>query len=265
MRCSGCGNEIPDWAGGVCYTCGRIHREEKRFGAHPSARKRARMTPATPAARPRSVRRGRVTLPPRLAPATSFEPPGHCPICGQDVPQNELEDHVELHTRLQRSGVSTRARLPQHEAPKSQPSADTVPGQAPLQVRRRAVNRLLEDIYGKKCLVSDILRSGGVDQADITRVYERRLNGFFDELLAVWRVAFAGELAPGAWYVITRNYGFDGVTPAPIEALAEELAVAPQRVSEIRTQALKALRAPASRSYLEAITITVAHRQLKKT
>lgn len=33
-RCSRCGNEIPDWAHGVCPVCVRIARDETRYGKH---------------------------------------------------------------------------------------------------------------------------------------------------------------------------------------------------------------------------------------
>ncbi len=36
MRCTQCGNEIPAWANGICYVCGRISREERRYGRHSS-------------------------------------------------------------------------------------------------------------------------------------------------------------------------------------------------------------------------------------
>ena len=266
MRCDGCGNELPAWANGVCHVCGRIRREERRFGAHPSARKRARQAPAPPSSQTSNAGSGGsgITLPPWL---TSFERSGHCPICGQDVPQDRLEEHIELHTRLRRGGVSARARPAgrsvQQQAPKSAPSENAVPEQTPLQVSRRAVNRLLEDIYRKKYLLSDILRKGGISQADITRIHEKRLREFCNELLAMWGVAFAGELASGAWYIITRSYGLDGVPPAPVERLAQELGLAQKRANEILAETLSVLRVPASREHLESMTITVALQELR--
>ena len=142
------------------------------------------------------------------------------------------------------------------------PLGNSAHGQTPLQVRRQAINRLLAEINGKTYLLSDILRNGGVGQADITRIHEERLVNFIDELLTIWRVAFAGELASGAWYVLTRSYGLDGVSPASYERLAEELAVPQQRVVEIRTKTLKVLRAPASRRHWKSLTVIVARRQL---
>jgi hypothetical protein len=32
MICPKCGNQIPQWANGVCYTCARIEKEHRRFG-----------------------------------------------------------------------------------------------------------------------------------------------------------------------------------------------------------------------------------------
>jgi hypothetical protein len=47
-RCAQCGNEIPDWSGGVCPVCGRITQGEKRFWR--GARKRPRPRPMQRAA-----------------------------------------------------------------------------------------------------------------------------------------------------------------------------------------------------------------------
>jgi DNA-directed RNA polymerase sigma subunit (sigma70/sigma32) len=143
-------------------------------------------------------------------------------------------------------------------------SDDDVPPSETQQVRRRGINRLLADIYGKKHFLSDILRDGGISQADITRIYEEQLRIFLDELLAIWRVAFAGELTPGAWYILTRSYGLDGIASTLTERLAQELAISQQSVSEIHAQTLKILRAPASRSHLESLTIVVARQQLRR-
>jgi hypothetical protein len=273
MRCSGCGNELPDWANGVCYVCGRIRREEKRFGAHPSARKQARSTP-TPASGPvpRSDGSGsNITLPPWLVSAKS----DHCPVCGQEVPQDRLEEHIELHRRLIVASAShgstskASARLPgqpaQSQVPKAVLAGEGGTGQTPLQIRRRAINQLLADIYGRKYFLSDILRHGGISQADITKIYEGHLTRFLDELLTLWQIAFAGELAAGAWHLITRNYGLDGASPLPVERLAQEIAISPQQVREGSAQTLRILRTPASREHLESMTLTVAHQQLERT
>lgn len=37
--CPKCGNEIPDWAAGVCYRCLRIGKDEKRFGRRGGGRR----------------------------------------------------------------------------------------------------------------------------------------------------------------------------------------------------------------------------------
>lgn len=272
MRCSGCGNEVPGWANGVCYVCGRIEREEKRFGARPSARKRTRPTPA-PTPGPASSASGGgsgIALPPWLASAEA----GHCPICGQEAPQDKLEEHIELHRQLKAASTSRRstpeapARTPdqpaQRQVPQAVPAGEGGPGQTSRQIRRRAINQLLADIYGRKYFLSDILRHGGISQADITKIYEGHLTRFLDELLATWRIAFAGELVAGAWQIVTRSYGLDGVAPLSTDQLTQELAVSPQRAIEIVTQTLSILRTPASREHLESMTLTVARQELGK-
>ncbi len=33
MRCSKCGNTVPDWAKGICYRCVQIDKDRKRYGS----------------------------------------------------------------------------------------------------------------------------------------------------------------------------------------------------------------------------------------
>lgn len=114
------------------------------MAAHPSARKQARSTPS-PA--PRAHGSGsNITLPPGCASAES----DHCPVCGQEVPQDRLEEHLELHRRLKVASASRRstprapAQVPGLPAQSQVPQAVTAggggTGQTPLQIRRRAIN-----------------------------------------------------------------------------------------------------------------------------
>ena len=54
MICPHCGNQILEWAGGVCYVCDRIAKEQRRYGRRSKARKRStpmpvpEVTPANP-------------------------------------------------------------------------------------------------------------------------------------------------------------------------------------------------------------------------
>ncbi len=269
MRCSECGNQMQPWANGICYTCGRIQYETKRFGAHPSARKRAHQTSTDlpPQAQPAGGGGGGLFLPPWLTQVEPPPPPDHCPVCGQEVPQAQLERHLQIHKRLsaargRSARLTSRALPPPHKHPEAEPpsisTAAAEPDEAPLRTQRRGINRLLADIYGGPRFLSDILRAGGISQADITRIYEERLTDFLDALLAAWRVAFTGELIAGSWYILTRCYGLDGAPGASIPYLAQALNVSEPRVIEIRNLALRVLRAPASRSNLEGLTVAVA-------
>jgi DNA-directed RNA polymerase sigma subunit (sigma70/sigma32) len=129
--------------------------------------------------------------------------------------------------------------------------------------RRHAVNELLTDIYEKRYFLSDILRKGGVSQAEISTIYEERLLTFLDQLLAMWETAFVGKLDPGSWHVLTHSYGLDGLPRASALSLAQELALPEQRVTELRQDALRSLRTPACSGYLEHLAITVARLQFE--
>lgn len=271
MRCPGCGNKIPDWAGGVCYTCGRIRSEERRFGIHPSAHKRARPAPALTRLQP--LRAGNAgddfTLPPWLTQVEPQSPAEHCPVCGEEVPQNRLEEHIELHRRM------STARLHREQPAKGPPSAPrntataanadagAIPTATPDRIRRGGINRLLADIYNEPRLLSDILRDGDVSHPEIIRLASRNLPGFIEALLDTWRVAFVGELAPGAWYILTRSYGLDGRPPISVGLLARELGIAQETASKVLSETLSLLRTPVLRRDLESLTIIVARRHLR--
>ena len=279
MRCSGCGNTMPSWAGGNCPTCDRIRRDEQRFGAHPSFHKQTRPT-SDEAWQPTSgvvqgEGGGRFTLPRWLTEAETSISSYRCRVCGGEIPQEEIRDHLKLHARPRRGGRTQGQARQQPLRPDKSPSLPR--GTDPLypagaasvqpwpQVRRRrhAVNELLTDIYEKPCFLSDILRKGGVSQADITSIYEERLLTFLDQLLVVWESVFAGKLAPGAWHVLMRSYGLGGLPRASAQRLAQELAIPEQRVNELRQDALGSLRTPACSSYLEHLALTVARQQLE--
>jgi len=69
MRCTQCGNEIPTWANGICYVCGRIGREERRYGRHISGYAQAHHKPGDgcPASQP-GQRRTRKVRPAKRPP-----------------------------------------------------------------------------------------------------------------------------------------------------------------------------------------------------
>ena len=140
-----------------------------------------------------------------------------------------------------------------------------MPPATPDRVRRGGINRLLADIYGEPRLLSEILRDGNVSQLDISRIASRNLPGFIEVLLATWRVAFAGELVAGAWYILTRIYGLDGHPPMSVEPLAQELGIVRESASTVLSETLSLLRTPVLRRDLESLTIIVARRYLRST
>lgn len=161
-------------------------------------------------------------------------------------------------TRLPKQPLPTLSKHTEVEPPPAPKAADAKPDEGPLKIRRRGINRLLADIYGKPHFLSAVLRSGGISQADINQIYEEWLPDFLDAILVVWRVAFAGELTTGGWYILTRSYGLDGAPPTSVRYLAQALSISEQRVIEIRDLTLRVLRTPISRSHLESLTVTVA-------
>jgi|WetSurMetagenome_2_1015567.scaffolds.fasta_scaffold286107_1 hypothetical protein len=279
MRCSGCGNTIPSWAGGSCPTCQRNRRDERRFGAHPSFCRQTRPTSEEAGLPPSGTVQGggggRFTLPAWLIQAESSIPSHHCRVCGCEIPQDEINDHLKLHARARRGG-RTQGQIrqkplrpggcpavPDGADPLCRTDATSVQPSPQVRRRRHAVNKLLTDIYETRYFLSDILRKGGVSQADITTIYEERLLTFLDQLLAVWETALADKLAPGTWHLLMRSYGLGGLPRASAISLAQELAIPEQRVNELHQNALRSLRAPACSGYLEHLAITVARQQFE--
>lgn len=239
MRCSSCGNIVPSWAGGSCPMCARNRRDERRFGAHPSFRRQARPTSEAAGPPPSGVVQGGggFTLPAWLEQAETSISSYHCRVCGCDIPQNKITDHLKLHARARRGGREQGQTRQKPSRPGGYPalpdradslcSAEAASVQTAPQVRQRrlAVNELLTDIYEKRYFLSDILRKGGVSQTDITTIYAERFLAFLDELLAVWEIAFGGKLAPGTWHILMHSYSLDGLPRASTQRLAQELAI----------------------------------------
>jgi len=77
MRCTQCGNEIPTWANGICYVCGRISREERRYGRHIAGYAQAHQQPddglpAPPPAQRRTRKTRSAKRPPPDTPARAL-------------------------------------------------------------------------------------------------------------------------------------------------------------------------------------------------
>lgn len=116
--CPTCGNQIPEWANGVCYTCTRNKREQKRYG-----KRRPDKRPLSPETEPPTKKR-RVT----------------CSLCGKKIRQDRLPSHqwhahaVKPFTNLPNK---KKTSLPPFPRPKKQTQTETPQPLAPHSLNQR--------------------------------------------------------------------------------------------------------------------------------
>jgi AraC-like DNA-binding protein len=77
------------------------------------------------------------------------------------------------------------------------------------QTRLQSINRLLEDIYGHPCRLSDILHDAGMGEDEITRLRRDHLDVYLAMLLRRWRSWMAETLPSRRNDVIVRRYGLN--------------------------------------------------------
>jgi hypothetical protein len=275
MRCAGCGNEIAAWANGICYVCGRISREERRYGRHIAGHDQAHHEPVkmTPALSPDNRSAGNA-LPPRIL---SHEPPplppDECPICGQAVPQELLEQHVNGHKRLLGVGLSPasipRAGPVQVEASPKEPTSDSIVHRAAWSPRqqqlcRQGINGLLEAIYRRPRLLSEIMLDGGLDEIAVDSIRQRRLVPFLRSVVQAWELDFSRSLQGPRWYILARRFSLDGEPALTLADIGLELSLSGERVRQLEKSAVSRLRSRKRSERLEGLVVCAARRCLEE-
>lgn len=270
MRCTECGNQIPAWANGICYVCGRISGEERRYGRHISGHAQAHHEPVEMFSALLPDDRGAEdTLPPSEPPPL---PPDQCPICGQDVPQELLEQHVADHRRLLGIGLSPElmANVDSVEVKVStdEPTAVLVAHRAAWapqqqQLCRQGINELLEAIFRRPRLLSEILRDGGLDEVAVGDIRQRHLAAFLRSVVKGWETEFTRSLPGPRWYVLFRRFSLDG-EPAPTLAdIGLELNLSGERVRQLEKSTISRMRSRTRKELLERTVVRVAQHCLE--
>lgn len=164
--CPHCGNVIPEWTNGVCYTCIRIEREYRRYGRRRPPLRNRPVPSSTIPRKPRSS--GRVK-----------------PL--QRTPRR----HHDSKTPQSRLTALSGARL--------HPVDD-------LPSMRKGINCFLSDFYGSKRLLSDILSSGGIAHAEISFIRANRLEAFIAQVAYGWRRWLGQTLSSHQYHVLVDIY-----------------------------------------------------------
>ncbi len=269
MRCTECGNEIPTWANGICYVCGRIRGEERRYGRHISGYAQAHHEPVEMSPAPLPADRGAGNaLPPRMPPIEPPPlPPDQCPICGQDVPQELLEQHVDDHRWPLVKGLSpaliSNVDSVEVEVSTDEPSIGSVAHRAAWssqqqQLCRQGINGLLEAVYKGPRLLSEILRDSGLDEVAIGDIRQRHLATFLRGVVKGWETEFTRSLPGPRWYILFRRFSLDG-EPAPTLAdCGLELNLSGERVRQLEKSAISRMRSRTRKELLENTVVRVA-------
>lgn len=133
------------------------------------------------------------------------------------------------------------------------------------ETRRRltGVNRLLEDIYGRPLLLSNMLRSSGLSETEIARLRHHHLNRCLAELTQRWD-AWMGSILPSRrHYIVVRRYSFNGAPRPTLADLGKELGISRERVRQLQKSAVNRLRSARRRQSLENIALEVARAVLR--
>ncbi|MCA9930131.1 MAG: RecQ family ATP-dependent DNA helicase [Anaerolineales bacterium] len=123
MICATCGNQIPKWANGICYTCTRNKQEQKRYG-----KRRPDKRPARPKTEASTTKR-RVT----------------CSLCGKKIRRDRLRGH-QWHAH----GVKSFTKLPRKKTAAGPPPPLPIkpqPKAAPLQLDSQSLNQRLKNLF----------------------------------------------------------------------------------------------------------------------
>ncbi|MCI0395504.1 MAG: hypothetical protein L0322_11265 [Chloroflexi bacterium] len=264
--CPRCGNQIPEWASGVCYTCLRIEKEEKRYG-----RRQSRRGSSTPHGKSRERSQdmvacytcGKLVRADRLASHKWYahgtkkgsKPKGDaqqvavesqplttsslipCPICAFSMLADQLPEHLRYHERQSISGYVNR------------------------QLQREGINRLLQDIYGAPHFLSDILREGGLSNEEIYRLRYHYLDEYLANLVRRLCVWWATTFAASQARFLILHYklaGQPGLTTGTEETTGNE-------ALSLHEACLKRLRARSGKRQLERIIVNVAQHLLSES
>lgn len=232
--CARCGNIIQEWQHGVCYTCARNDQELKRYG-----RRRPRPypktedpTPLPPIVRPRLRKdkpSGRTPKARRVSRKVSRPNKTVCPVCKGIIFTDQLKDHVyNNHTKI--------------------------------DIQRSGVNRFLKDVFSHRFLLSELLHSQGLEQADIERVSQRK-EGYVMLLLKGWEQVLYKTMSHLQAQILVSYYGWDGGVEKLFD-ISRRVGVPYQEAKSQYEAALTCVKRPEIRGRLQGEAVRVARKML---
>jgi hypothetical protein len=196
-------------------------------------------------------------------------PPDQCPICGQTLRPESLDEHLNGHVQLLGMGLSP-ALMPEADPGQVESMADESSGLSlnhdvswsarGLQVRRQGINKFLEAVYHQPRLLSEILREGGLDGIAIENIRQRHLSSFLEDVVRGWSAEFGRGLPGPRWYILVRRFSLDGELPLTLAALGLELGLSRERVRQLEKNAISLLGRRTKKDKLESIVVRLAQR-----
>jgi hypothetical protein len=120
------------------------------------------------------------------------------------------------------------------------------------------MNRLLERVEGGRVLISDILRSGGLDEAGIDEVRRHALEKYVIAVSSEWSGSVVGWLPPRHATIVVRRFSLDGLPQSTLHELATDYGVSRERVRQLEEKAIRRIKSGRRREVLKESAIAQA-------
>jgi hypothetical protein len=219
--CPKCGNIIPSWAAGVCYRCLRISKDEKRFGRRGGGRRpwlRSTSPPPPP--------------PPLPHPASLPEP----------TPQSK-----QSKSQAQKQLQPAEARYPRPH---------TLRGRT--LTRLKGINELLETIYGEPRLISDILRTKGIEEERIQLIKRHHLEEYLDKFVDGLNEVLDNPKWDRLLGIVRYRYGIAEGDKMTLRAVGNIYGLSRERIRQLQNKAIRIMKNSKRRGRLENMAMSVA-------
>lgn len=218
----------------------RIDKEHKRYGQR-RPRKRSNSTRPRRAAQESEKRKFRTRSRPRRVGRS-----------GKKSEKSKLTG-----ARFRRRRARPQAKRPKHvRSPRVKP--------VNRQRQRKAINRLLEDLYRSRRYVSDILQSRGFSDQEIGQVKQYYLPAFLDSLLEEVKAFWRRTLSPQEYDMLRTKYALNGKPPPRNESLARQYGLSGKTIPNVRRRALHRLRSDSLITHFEMLVAHSAREVLRK-
>ena len=130
--------------------------------------------------------------------------------------------------------------------------------------RRKGINKLLQNIYGKPRLLSNILRDGGLSENEVERLRRNYMNEYLTLLVLRWENWWRKHLSPREKEILGPRFCLKGKPKPSIETLAKKQDVAPNVVKWSEASAVRRLQDDVRKSEFEEIVLQAGREILSR-